>query len=83
LEGELGDLLFAVVNLCRKSGVHAGLALERANNKFVMRYKQMEALAKERHVVFTELTLAGQDELWDAVKANEQAASNNSQTDAL
>ena len=72
LEGELGDLLFAVVNLCRKSGVHAGLALERANNKFVTRYAQMEAIAKARNIVFAELTLQQQDELWDAVKAAEK-----------
>ncbi len=74
LEGELGDLLFAVVNLCRKSGVHAGLALDRANNKFTRRYAQMESLAKERGLVFASLTLAQQDQLWDAVKATERAA---------
>ena len=73
LEGELGDLLFAVVNLCRKSGVHAGLALDRANNKFTRRYALMESLAKQRGLVFASLTLALQDELWDAVKANERA----------
>ena len=71
LEGELGDLLFAVVNLCRKSGVHAGLALDRANNKFVNRYAKMEKLSAERGLVFASLTLQQQDELWDAVKAAE------------
>jgi len=71
LEGELGDLLFAVVNLCRKSGVHAGLALDRANTKFTRRYAQMEALAKERGLVFVNLTLEEQDALWDAVKSTE------------
>lgn len=73
LEGELGDLLFAVVNLCRKSGVHAGLALDRANNKFTRRYAQMEALARQRGLVFASLKLAQQDELWDAIKAAERA----------
>lgn len=75
LEGELGDLLFAVVNLCRKSGVHAGLALDRANNKFTARYAAMESIAKARGLVFASLTLAQQDELWDEVKANERAQS--------
>ena len=74
LEGELGDLLFAVVNLCRKSGVHAGLALDRANNKFTRRYAQMESLAKTRGLVFASLTLEQQDALWDAVKAGETGA---------
>jgi MazG family protein len=71
LEGELGDLLFAVVNLCRKSGVHAGLALDRANNKFTKRYAHMESLARARGLVFAQLTLEQQDELWDAVKTEE------------
>ena len=38
LEGELGDLLFSVVNLCRKANVHAAIALDRANLKFVRRF---------------------------------------------
>ncbi|MEP6832636.1 MAG: nucleoside triphosphate pyrophosphohydrolase [Gemmatimonas sp.] len=71
LEGELGDLLFAVVNLCRKSGVHAGLALDRANHKFTARYGAMETLAKARGLVFAELSMVEQDVLWDAVKASE------------
>lgn len=73
LEGELGDLLFAVVNLCRKSGVHAGLALDRANNKFVSRYAAMETLAKTRGLGFAQLSLEQQDELWDAIKLTERA----------
>ena len=76
LESELGDLLFAVVNLCRKSGVHAGLALDRANNKFARRYAQMESLAKKRGLVFASLVLEEQDELWDAIKASERATDN-------
>jgi MazG family protein len=71
LEGELGDLLFAVVNLCRKSGVHAGLALDAANHKFVRRFRGMEELAESRGIVFRDLTLELQDELWDEVKRSE------------
>ena len=43
LEEELGDLLFACVNLCRKAGVHASLALDRANEKFARRFQAIEA----------------------------------------
>ncbi len=68
LEEELGDLLFAVVNLCRKSGVHAGLALDAANHKFVRRFRGMEELAEARGLVFRELSLEAQDALWDEVK---------------
>jgi len=71
LEGELGDLLFAVVNLCRKSGVHAGLALDRASNKFTRRYAMMETLATAQGLVFAKLSLGEQDELWDAIKRQE------------
>lgn len=71
LEGELGDLLFAVVNLCRKVGVHAGLALDGANQKFVRRFRGMEEIAEARGVVFRELPLEAQDALWDEVKRGE------------
>lgn len=71
LEAELGDLLFAVVNLCRKAGVHAGLALDGANHKFARRFRQMEALAETKGLVFRELSLEQQDVLWDEVKRGE------------
>lgn len=71
LEAELGDLLFAVVNLCRKSGVHAALALERANGKFVRRLDAVTALAKARGISLSGLPLAQLDELWEAVKLTE------------
>lgn len=71
LESELGDLLFSVVNLCRKVGVHAGLALDGANLKFVRRFRGMESIAAARGVVFRELSLTEQDALWDEVKRGE------------
>lgn len=71
LEAELGDLLFAVVNLCRKAGVHAALALERANGKFVGRLDRVSALAQARGIALQGLTLEQLDELWNAVKADE------------
>lgn len=71
IEAELGDLLFAVVNVCRKLGVHASLALDKANAKFTARVVAVERLAGERGV---ELSSAGLDELdalWDEVKRHE------------
>ncbi|MCU0634800.1 MAG: nucleoside triphosphate pyrophosphohydrolase [Gemmatimonadaceae bacterium] len=68
LEEECGDLLFAVVNLCRKVGVHGALALDRANAKFTARMRAMQARATERGLDFAALTLAEQDALWDEVK---------------
>src|SRR5689334_9124013 len=45
LAGEIGDLLFAVVNLARKAGVDPATALDRANRKFVARFEEVERLA--------------------------------------
>jgi len=69
LELELGDLLFACVNLCRKSGVHASLALDRSNAKFEARFRAVERLAVERGVVLAEAGLEQLDSIWDEVKA--------------
>jgi MazG family protein len=68
LEDELGDLLFAVVNLCRKAGVHPALALDRANMKFAQRFSSVERLAKERGLKTGAATLDQLDALWDEVK---------------
>jgi len=68
LEGELGDLLFSVVNLCRKANVHAAVAMDRANLKFVRRFSAVEQLARERGVQLGKATLADLDLLWDDVK---------------
>jgi len=68
---ELGDLLFACVNLCRKAGVHAALALDLANAKFLRRFEGVERLARERGIVIGEATLDELDALWDDVKLGE------------
>lgn len=68
LEDELGDLLFSCVNLCRKLGVHAALALDRANRKFAERFTRVEQLAAGRGLVLGEATLGELDALWDEVK---------------
>ncbi|MEO8194009.1 MAG: nucleoside triphosphate pyrophosphohydrolase [Gemmatimonadales bacterium] len=74
LEAELGDLLFACVNLCRKAGVHASLALDKANAKFEKRFREVERLARERGLEMGTLDLAALDAIWDEVKAGEESA---------
>jgi uncharacterized protein YabN with tetrapyrrole methylase and pyrophosphatase domain len=71
LEAELGDLLFAVVNLCRKCDVHAALALDKANGKFVRRFRGIERLAAERGIDVPSAGLDVLDRLWDEVKRDE------------
>lgn len=71
LEAELGDLLFSVVNLCRKLNVHAGLALDRANAKFARRFVEVEQLARDRGKEPREMSLDQLDELWNEVKLSE------------
>lgn len=69
LEDELGDLLFSVVNLCRKLGVHPALALDKANVKFARRFQGIERLARERGIDVRTAGLEVLDGLWNEVKA--------------
>jgi len=71
LQDEIGDLLFAVVNLARKAGVHPALALDRANQKFEKRFQGVEKLANERGIKVGDAGLAVLDALWDEVKKSE------------
>jgi MazG family protein len=71
LKDEIGDLLFAVVNLARKAGVHPSLALDQANLKFEKRFAGIEKLAKVRGISVPDAGLAVLDSLWDEIKATE------------
>jgi MazG family protein len=72
LEEELGDLLFACVNMCRKAGVHASLALDQANAKFARRFQAMEEMAEARGENLATLGLARLDEMWETAKKGEE-----------
>lgn len=71
LEHEVGDLLFAVVNLSRKLGCDARIALERANDRFRERFRHMERLARERGVRIGYVGLDELDGLWEEAKAQD------------
>lgn len=73
LEEELGDLLFAVVNLTRLAGAHSLQALARANQKFTRRFDALEALARERGVELGRASLDELDALWDEIKVRESS----------
>ena len=71
LEHEIGDLLFALVNLARFVKVNPEEALRGATNRFVTRFTHMEQAAKAGGRSLTDMTLAEMDRLWDDAKAAE------------
>jgi nucleoside triphosphate diphosphatase len=71
VKDEVGDLLFAVVNLARKLGLEPNQALEQANEKFTRRFAGVERLAEERGVEIGRAGLEALDELWEEVKKGE------------
>jgi uncharacterized protein YabN with tetrapyrrole methylase and pyrophosphatase domain len=77
---EIGDLLFAVVNLARKAGVQPVLALDRANRKFRRRFDEVERLAGEREIDVSTAGLEVLDRLWDEVKARDTTGVSGAET---
>jgi tetrapyrrole methylase family protein/MazG family protein len=67
--GELGDLLFAVVNVARHLKVEPESALRAATKKFRTRFEGVERLARERGIDLLAADLTILDALWDEVKA--------------
>ena len=67
-EAELGDLLFACINVARMNGLSPDNALERTNQKFIRRFNYVEegAMAQGRNL--KEMTLEEMDALWDEAK---------------
>ena len=72
LAEELGDLLFAVVNLARRLEIDAEEALRAANAKFERRFRAVEARARASGSDPAQLDLAALDRLWEEVKAEER-----------
>jgi tetrapyrrole methylase family protein/MazG family protein len=66
---ELGDVLFAAVNLARWMKLDPEEALRTANGRWIDRYERVEALAVARGVVLAELSPQAKDLLWNEVKA--------------
>lgn len=68
---ELGDLLFAIVNLCRFMELQAEEALRQANRKFTKRFKWMEAELERRGTNFEAQDLESLDTIWEEAKKAE------------
>lgn len=69
LAAEIGDLLFAVVNLARRLGVDSEDALRAAVARFGDRFRLMEQKAEAEGIDMDALSLQELDELWEAAKA--------------
>lgn len=65
---ELGDLLFAVVNLCRKTGFDAETALRAGNRRFTTRFGYIEDRLRERGTTPGDVSMAELDTLWNEAK---------------
>ncbi|MHB8525411.1 MAG: nucleoside triphosphate pyrophosphohydrolase [Candidatus Acidiferrales bacterium] len=70
IEQEMGDLLFAAVNVARFVGADAELALKRANQKFVARFQWMERAAEEQGRRLADVPRDEMEGLWNQAKAS-------------
>jgi tetrapyrrole methylase family protein/MazG family protein len=68
VEEEIGDLIFAAVNLSRFAKVHPELALTSATEKFIRRFDEMEQLMRADGRAFEGMSLAEMDVYWEKVK---------------
>lgn len=71
VEAEVGDLLFAAVNVARHLGVDPETALKRSNRKFRRRFAHVERRLEAEGSSTKEATLERMDELWDEAKGEE------------
>ena len=67
-EAELGDLLFACINVARMNGLSPDNALERTNQKFIRRFNYVEENAIAQGHNLKDMTLEAMDALWDEAK---------------
>ncbi len=68
IDEEMGDLLFAVVNVARLLKMEPEFLLMQATDKFINRFEKMELLARDRGNELKELSFRDQDQLWDEAK---------------
>ena len=71
VEGEIGDLLFSMVNICRYLQIDPEAALKRTNLKFERRFQYVERRLAERGKAPEQATLAEMDALWNEGKKGE------------
>lgn len=83
LEEEIGDLLFATVNFSRHLGSKAEIALQKANDKFERRFRQVELIISAQKMSMSDASLAQLEAAWQQVKQREHTDSNDGDTAAF
>lgn len=69
---ELGDLLFTIVNLCRRRDVNPELALHAANEKFIRRFHHVETQLAAEGITLKDASVDQMEAAWQATKAQEK-----------
>jgi len=69
--GEMGDIIFAIVNAARFEEIVAEEALQATNDKFIRRFQYIESKAKENGKKLSDMTLAEMDAFWEEAKLSE------------
>jgi len=72
IEEEMGDLLFSLVNFCRFQKIQAEDALRRTTNKFLSRFRFIEAELEQKNISLRNASLKEMDALWNKAKEREK-----------
>ncbi|GHV52125.1 nucleoside triphosphate pyrophosphohydrolase [Synergistales bacterium] len=72
MKEELGDMLFAAVNLARHAGIDPEMALQDANVKFMRRFREVESICDKRGADMTRMALEELDDVWREAKELEK-----------
>ena len=68
IKEELGDLIFATLDVSRKLKLDPEIILKKANNKFSKRWKKLEKIAKKEQLDLNKLSLKKYNSLWNKAK---------------
>jgi MazG family protein len=68
VEEEIGDIMFVLVNLSRHLGIDPESALRKATGRFIERFSQIEARAREKGISLEEMSLEEMDDIWEEAK---------------
>jgi MazG family protein len=71
MQDELGDMLFSIVNICRKLGFDTESALRRTIDKFDNRFRKVEGHYKKSEINMLDASLEQLDEIWEIAKKDE------------